>query len=63
MQWVIDNWVLVLLGGGMVAFHLFGHGHGHGRKGGQKGADDAPGDQADGGQPDRTTRMGDDRNG
>jgi len=33
MQWVIDNWVLVLLGGGFVAMHLFGHGHGHGRKG------------------------------
>ena len=37
MQWAIDNWVLILLIGGMGAMHLFGHGHGghgrHGRKG------------------------------
>lgn len=33
MQWLLDNWILVLLGGGMVAMHLFGHGHGgHGGK-------------------------------
>lgn len=33
MQWVIDNWILLLFGGGMIAMHLFGHGHGgHGRK-------------------------------
>ena len=30
MQWLAENWLLVLLGGGMVAMHLFGHGHGHG---------------------------------
>lgn len=29
MQWLVDNWLLVLLGGGMFAMHLFGHG-GHG---------------------------------
>lgn len=33
MDWLIENWVLVLFGGGMIAMHLFGHGHGgHGRK-------------------------------
>ncbi len=35
MQWIVDNWLVLLLGGGMVAMHLFGHGHGshggHGR--------------------------------
>ena len=31
MQWLLDNWIWVLLGGGMVAMHLFGHG-GHGKK-------------------------------
>lgn len=34
MQWVIENWILVLVGGGMLAMHLFGHGHGN--KGGHK---------------------------
>jgi hypothetical protein len=34
MQWLLDNWIWVLLGGGMVAMHLFGHGKhgGHGMK-------------------------------
>jgi len=32
MQWVLDNWVWLLLGGGMIAMHLFGHG-GHGSHG------------------------------
>ncbi len=31
MQWLLDNWIWVLLGGGMLAMHLFGHG-GHGKK-------------------------------
>ncbi len=32
MQWLLDNWILVLFGGGMIAMHLFGHSHGgHGR--------------------------------
>jgi hypothetical protein len=26
MQWILENWLL-LVGGGMVAMHLFGHGH------------------------------------
>ncbi|MFK5997111.1 MAG: hypothetical protein QM492_03280 [Rhodobacterales bacterium] len=33
MQWIVENWVLVALGGGMIAMHLFGH-RGHGSKGG-----------------------------
>lgn len=33
MQWVLDNWVWLLLGGGMIAMHLFGHGS-HGGHGG-----------------------------
>lgn len=33
MQWILENWFLVLFGGGMIAMHLFGHGHGsHGKK-------------------------------
>ncbi len=31
MEWIIDNWVWFLLGGAMVAMHLFGHGHGSGQ--------------------------------
>jgi hypothetical protein len=31
MQWVQDNWIWILLGGGMIAMHVFGHG-GHGKK-------------------------------
>jgi hypothetical protein len=35
MEWLLNNWVLVLFGGGMIAMHLFGHGHGgHGGRGG-----------------------------
>ncbi len=33
MEWLLDNWVLVLFGGGMIAMHMFGHG-GHGKRGG-----------------------------
>jgi hypothetical protein len=36
LQWVVENWVLVLFGGGMIAMHLFGH-RGHGSKGGGGG--------------------------
>ena len=28
MEWLFENWVLVLVFGGMAAMHLFGHGHG-----------------------------------
>ncbi len=34
MDWLAENWVWVLLGIGMVAMHLFGHG-GHGDHGGR----------------------------
>ncbi|MBW6507798.1 MAG: hypothetical protein K0B00_13795 [Rhodobacteraceae bacterium] len=51
MQWLIDNWFLVLLGGGMIAMHLFGHGsHGsHGSHGGSGGCCNkkAPADATD----------------
>nr|WP_306264855.1 hypothetical protein [Pararhizobium sp. IMCC3301] len=31
MQWIVDNWFLVLLIGGFIVMHLFhGHGGGHG---------------------------------
>jgi len=34
MQWLSENWVWILLIGGMAAMHLFGHGHGgHGSHG------------------------------
>ena len=51
MEWIIENWVLVLVIGGMAALHLFGHGHGghkHGktakRQTAQKKVPDAPAD-------------------
>ena len=28
MEWLSENWVLVVLFGGMAAMHLFGHSHG-----------------------------------
>ena len=28
MEWLAENWIFVLLVGGMGAMHLFGHGHG-----------------------------------
>lgn len=28
MEWLSENWVLVIVFGGMAAMHLFGHGHG-----------------------------------
>jgi len=35
MQWITENWILVLFGGGMIAMHLFGHrGHGSKKSGG-----------------------------
>lgn len=36
MEWVLDNWFLLLFGGGMIAMHMFGHG-GHGKSGGKGG--------------------------
>lgn len=41
MQWIVDNWLILLLAGGMVAMHLFGHGHGgHGRGSRRKSTSD-----------------------
>ena len=31
MEWLTENWILVLVIGGMAAMHLFGHRHGGGR--------------------------------
>lgn len=47
MQWLLDNWILVLFGVGMLAMHLFGHGHG-GHSGKKAGGAlvDAEGDSA-----------------
>lgn len=49
MAWISENWLLLLFIGGMVAMHLFGHGHGghkHGKnakhqKGAEKDTSDA----------------------
>lgn len=27
MQWVMENWMLLVVGCGMLAMHLLGHGH------------------------------------
>lgn len=37
MEWLVENWVIVLLLGGMAAMHLFGHSHGHGHGGHKHG--------------------------
>jgi len=34
MQWIVDNWIWLALGGGMLALHMFGHGKGGHGKGG-----------------------------
>jgi hypothetical protein len=36
MQWITENWLLILLGGGLITLHLFGHSK-HGGKGGHTG--------------------------
>ena len=51
MQWLLDNWLLVLLGGGMVVMHLFGHG-GHGR---HRGGKPPPGDSGAQGDASKTS--------
>jgi len=55
MQWITENWLLLLFGGGMLAMHLFGHGHGHkrGHKGGDHAAPEKPSDDTE--QPDPAT--------
>lgn len=50
MSWLAENWLWLLLGGGMVAMHLFGHRHG-GAGGGCCGGGDhrnAKGDSKEG---------------
>lgn len=39
MTWITENWIVILLGIGFIAFHLFGHG-GHG--GHKHGSDKKP---------------------
>lgn len=49
MQWIVDNWLILLLVGGMLAMHMFGHGHGrggHGGDGGVQGRRSSSGDDA-----------------
>lgn len=46
MQWLLDNWIIVLLAGGMIGMHLFGHG-GHGGHGGGHGRGKHKPDDAD----------------
>lgn len=47
MQWISENWVTILLIGGMLAMHLFGHGRGgHGKS---LRHSDRQNDDADGG--------------
>jgi len=31
MQWIIENWLLVLVGVGLLTMHLFDYSHGHKR--------------------------------
>jgi hypothetical protein len=49
MQWITENWILLLLGGGMLVMHMFGHGKhgGHGGHGGRRKHDDPDNDQAE----------------
>ncbi len=36
MEWLSENWLLVLFGGGMIAMHFGGHRHGGKGGGGEK---------------------------
>lgn len=47
MAWISENWLLILLFGGMAAMHLFGHGHGGHKHGKDAKRQDAAGDKAD----------------
>lgn len=52
MSWLAENWIWVLLGGGMVAMHLFGHGgHGGGCGGGHGNPKKEPAEPAEGTRP------------
>jgi hypothetical protein len=51
MQWVAENWIVLLLVGGMIAMHLFGHGHGHAGRGKHKSKNNAKTDDTSGSGP------------
>jgi hypothetical protein len=59
MEWINENWLWLLLGGGMVAMHLFGHrGHAGGCCGGMASkSDGAQGDDARDGMPSKQIRV------
>lgn len=44
MEWLVENWVWVLIGVAFVAMHMFGHG-GHGAHGSHGGNDKPDDDQ------------------
>lgn len=49
MQWLIDNWFWVLIGGAFVGMHLFGHGGHHKKDAPDKPTEDKhPGDERSG---------------
>lgn len=39
-QWITENWLTLLLVGGMLAMHLFGHGHGKKKRSARLRVDD-----------------------
>jgi len=43
MSWIVENWLVLLFGGGMLALHLFGHG-GHKKAQGRENSPKAPSD-------------------
>jgi hypothetical protein len=53
MPWIIENWVVLLLVGGMIAMHLVGHIHGHGGHGKKTPKQNEKGDDADDSDRDR----------
>ncbi|BAU49780.1 hypothetical protein SVA_3232 [Sulfurifustis variabilis] len=53
MQWIVDNWVWIVVFIAFVALHLFGHG-GHGGHGGD-GEEEAPRRRRDDGEPGRSS--------
>jgi len=51
MGWLAENWLWVVLGGGFIAMHLFGHRgggcHGHGSHGSHGNGGDPPSKPSD----------------
>tara|TARA_R110002073_G_scaffold20605_1_gene73524 strand:+ start:11 stop:202 length:192 start_codon:yes stop_codon:yes gene_type:complete len=62
MQWIIENWLLVLVGAALIGMHLFGHGHSHGRKGGHDTAGHGAPKKAETPDQKNTDRNGEDTN-